>query len=157
MMAIISTMSIVVFGLGFVVLCALIMWRFFALRSSGSNAIVRRLPASGTSGWRHGLFFYSGTSLRFYQVRSISPYADIEFERSRLHVVGQREQLPEETDIMDTSDPIVIVEYQGEQYEVQLSARGRLAFIAWIESAPDARMVHINLHELRRKIGYKHS
>ncbi|MDO4760552.1 MAG: DUF2550 domain-containing protein [Corynebacterium sp.] len=135
---------------------ALAAWRFFTLRSSGTSAIIRRLPATGNHGWRHGLVRYEGKELKFYQLRSLSPFPDGVFNRFSVELTGQRESTREEASFLPFNEPVFEFTHDAVAYEAQMSAHGRMAFVAWIESAPDARTDKMSPRELRRRMRNKH-
>lgn len=56
----IVTWVLIVFG---VLAVLLAVWRFLTLRSRGTTILLRRLPASGVHGWRHGTIRYNGDDL----------------------------------------------------------------------------------------------
>ena len=113
--------------------------RFVGLRSRGVQVILRRLPASGNHGWRHGIMRYKGDHIAFYMVRSVSPMADAVFRRSDMRLVGRREPSPREASFM--ADGLTIVEFAIGQTrrEVGLDFAGDMALTTWLESKPDNR------------------
>ena len=127
-------------------------WRFLTLRSRGTSIILRRLPASGTHGWRHGTIRYNGDDLEYFKLRSISPRADLVFNRQTLEVRGTRGMSPQEAGFMDTGLTIFDLAAADVDYEVGLDAHGSMALTAWLESAPDIRTERIDHNALRDRI-----
>lgn len=140
----------------FVVLAVLAVllaaWRFATLRSRGTRVLLRRLPASGVHGWRHGTLRYHGEDLEYFKLRSISPAADLVFHRQDLEFHEPREMTPEEAAFMEEGLSIATLCDDGTHYELALDTHGLMAITAWIESAPDARHQRMDYHELRNRI-----
>ena len=74
-------MLIAVAFVAVVALCASGLWRFANVRNSGARAMMRRLPAHGVHGWRHGVLRYDGERLLFYKLRSLSFSHDVALDR----------------------------------------------------------------------------
>lgn len=127
-------------------------WRFLTLRSRGTSVILRRLPASGAHGWRHGTIRYNGDDLEYFKLRSLSPMADLVFNRHTLELRDTREMTPREADFMDTGLTIFDLSADGADYEVGLDAHGSMALTAWLESAPDIRTERVDHNALRDRI-----
>lgn len=130
----------------------LAVWRFLRLRSRGTTILLRRLPASGVHGWRHGTIRYNGDDLEYFKLRSLSPMADQVFTRQRLEFHEPRQITPEESDFMTEGLSIATLCSEGTHYEVALDPHSLMALTAWIESAPHARQERINHHRLRSRI-----
>nr|WP_246858229.1 DUF2550 domain-containing protein [Corynebacterium sp. sy017] len=138
-----------IIALFFVVFAA---WRFLTLRSKGTPVILRRLPATGTHGWRHGLFRYHGDSLHYFMLRSIAPLADMLFERTHVVIKGHRDVTNREDSFL-FGDKIVQFSHHGQDYELVCSPHAEMAFTAWVEAAPSSRMDKMNPKDLLRRIG----
>lgn len=149
-------------------------WRFFSLRSRGTNVIMRELPASGNHGWRHGTLRYGGETLEYFKLRSLMPWANLVLDRREVEILGTRniseseaEFMPDEVKILtiavgehrgenhgeyleehETSGKIL----EGKRYEVGLEAHGEMALRAWVESAPDLRQQRVDYWALRDKL-----
>ena len=121
------------------VLMVLAGWRFLRVRATGAGILLRKLPASGVHGWRHGALRYSGSGLEFYKLRSVSPAADIRFPRTGAEVTGRRDPAAGERAFMPASVRIVELTVDGGRYELALDGHGETALTSWIESAPSAR------------------
>ena len=68
----------------------LVAWRFSRLHARGTRVALRRLPASGTHGWRIGIFRYTAGNIYYYKIRSLFPMADAIFVRSKVDISGKR-------------------------------------------------------------------
>ena len=140
----------VLLGLAVVVL-GLAAWRFIALRPTGTTVALRSLPADGDHGWRHGKLVYDGEDLTYYKLRSLSPGADVVFERRSLDFVKTRRAVDGETDFLAQDVIIVEASQAGTHYEFGVDRNGAMALIAWIESAPDRRQVRSGAHPARQR------
>lgn len=133
------------------VLVLLGAYRFFTLRSNGINVTLRRLPAVGNHGWRTGLLRYdSNNELKFYQLRSLSPFPDVVFHRFDLALNGQRDFTEAEASFLFDGTPIIKFHHKGKDYEAQMSKHATMAFVSWVESAPDSRLDKMSPSEMRR-------
>lgn len=133
------------------ILSALGAWRFFGVRSKGTSVILRRLPAQGLHGWRHGIFQYDGTELRYFKLRSLKAGADTTFNRKAVTLQGHRDANSREVPILLGSKDILLFSCNDVEYEVVFQGRAEMAFVSWLESAPDERFERIDLQSLRRK------
>ncbi|MDO5513140.1 DUF2550 domain-containing protein [Corynebacterium sp.] len=139
--------------LSLIVLAVLLAtWRFFTLRSRGQTILLRRLPASGIHGWRHGTIRYHGDDLEYFKLRSISPVADQVFHRQQMTVDGTRPLTPEEQRFMDGDLSVATLSDRGTHFEVALHAHALMALTAWVESAPDIRHERVDHAALRNRI-----
>jgi hypothetical protein len=137
----------------FAVLAVLLaVWRFLTLRSRGTTILLRRLPASGVHGWRHGTIRYNGDDLEYFKLRSLSPMADQVFSRQRLDFHDPRQLTPEETAFMAEGLSVATLCDGGTHYEVALDPHSLTALTSWIESAPHERQERIDHHRLRSRI-----
>lgn len=134
------------------IVAALGAWRFFALRAKGTPVVIRRLPAKGLHGWRHGIFRYDAGHIRYYKLRSLSPMPDVVFVRHLLDYRGSRTVTSGEESFLPYRGNIIIFNHDGTDYEAQFHSRGGLAFSAWIESAPDSRMDRVHHQRLLKKM-----
>ncbi|WKD60996.1 hypothetical protein CCICO_04800 [Corynebacterium ciconiae DSM 44920] len=126
------------------VAAVLVLWRFLTLRSQGTPVIVRRLPAEGVHGWRHGMLRYRGMVLYYYKVRSILPFPNLVFSRADTHVVSRRRITAGEASFMEPNLSVLQLDIAGQGYEVALDARGEMALTAWIEAAPSRQRIRSN-------------
>ncbi|MBV7292963.1 DUF2550 domain-containing protein [Corynebacterium sp. TAE3-ERU16] len=126
----------------FTSLCVLVVlagWRFLRVRATGCGILLRRLPAVGVHGWRHGALRYSGDGLEFYKLRSVSPSADLRFPRTGAEVTERREPTVAEMTFMPAGVRIIELSVLDDRYELALDGHGETALTSWIESAPSAR------------------
>ncbi|MCZ9309057.1 DUF2550 domain-containing protein [Corynebacterium uberis] len=137
-------------ALGAVVL-ALAAWRFFAVRSQGSTIALRRLPATGIHGWRHGVIRYEGDSVKFFKLRSLSPVADLVFNRSYIHIESSREMTPQEASFMMPGSRVITVS-NGSRWQLAVDVRTAMALRAWVEAAPDVRQERLDARLMRRQL-----
>lgn len=147
-------MDIVIWILVVIAVLAVLLaaWRFFTLRSRGTSVILRRLPAAGPHGWRHGTIRYNGDDLEYFKLRSLSPSADLVFHRKTVEFHGMRGMTPEEAEFMAPGLQIFEIAVGDVHYELALDAHGSMALTAWVESAPDVRQERVDHHALREKI-----
>lgn len=128
--------TLVVLAVGALLLAA---WRFFTLRSRGTNVIMRSLPAHGIHGWRHGLLRYHGNDLEYFKLRSLSPMANLILSRLSMSLLERRSPTTEEAAFMSPGLNILTVKNKENEFELALDCNGEMGFTAWLESAPDAR------------------
>ncbi|WBT09802.1 DUF2550 domain-containing protein [Corynebacterium sp. SCR221107] len=138
---------------GVVIALAIVLaaWRFFTLRSNGTPVILRRLPAEGGHGWRHGVFRYHGDEIKYYMLRSLAPTADVVFNRTQVSIRGPRELTAHEGSFLSAQRALRF-DYKDVHYEMVCSAHAEMAFTAWVEAAPDSRMARLDPKELRRRM-----
>ncbi|AZA11247.1 DUF2550 domain-containing protein [Corynebacterium gerontici] len=133
--------------------CALLVaWRFATLRSRGTTVSMRKLPASGEHGWRYGLLRYSGSTVEYFKLRSIVPFANVTFRRNEVQLRGHRELTVREASFLSPATRVVTMSCGEDTFEIALEPRAEMAFTAWVEAAPDARMDRIDAKSLRRKM-----
>lgn len=123
--------------------------RFLTLRSRGTAVLVRVLPAEGVHGWRHGVLRYNGDEVEFFKLRSVSPSADLRFNRLDIELLGHRTISDAEASFMSDAMRAVHIEVKGKEYEICCDTHGEMALSAWIESAPSKRAERSNYHRLR--------
>ncbi|MCS4489817.1 DUF2550 domain-containing protein [Corynebacterium sp. ES2794-CONJ1] len=126
-------------------------WRFFRYRPQGSAMAIRTMPTSGIHGWRFGSAHYSYQTLKFYKLRSIRPGEDLNFNRSSIELLGQRDTSSAERTFFGDGEPVFIFSHGDTTYEAHATSLVRLAFTAWIESAPDIRTDRMSVQELRHQ------
>lgn len=134
-----------------VLLAVLAAWRFAAIRSHGTSFLVRKLPATGIHGWRHGVIQYKGERLCFYKLRSLALGPDAVFTRSNIEIQGHRDRTAMEEDVL-SCPKILQFTHEDTSYEACLSTHAEMAFTAWVESAPDSRTSKMDPKELLRKM-----
>lgn len=139
------------FGAVLVVLLAGALWRFFTVRNNGTPALLRKLPATGTHGWRHGIAAYKGETVRFYKLRSLSFSADMELNRSMLTITGNRQATETERHFMPGVQVVVLFSTGRKDYEFATNRHAAMALISWVESAPDSRQVRTDASRFRQR------
>ncbi|QFQ02698.1 hypothetical protein CUROG_06710 [Corynebacterium urogenitale] len=126
--------------LGMLVLACLgALWRFTALRSKGYPVVIRSLPNEDARHWRHGVLVYSGTSAKFYKLRSIRPESDLSFTRLGTEIISRREITQRERNCLESDLHVIEVEHRQKRWELALDSQGDTALVAWLESGPSAR------------------
>ncbi|MDY3127727.1 MAG: DUF2550 domain-containing protein [Corynebacterium sp.] len=144
-----GTIALWVIGLLVALCCILAVGRFVTLRSRGATVLVRRLPARGFHGWRHGVVVYKGDYVEFFKLRSLSPMADLIISRLDIELAGTRRVTDDEaTFISDDRTAQKIVVGDGE-YEIAFTSHGLMAFGAWVEASPSRRMNRMQYRQLR--------
>lgn len=123
---------------GFIVLLAA-LWRLVSFRNTGSQGLLRNLPADGVHGWRHGVYRYNDECLRFYKLRSLTFSSDVALDRRMTEVDGFRELSELEREIMPDIDKVLILSTPDGSFEFAGDRRARMALVSWLESAPHVR------------------
>lgn len=128
-------------------LVLLAAWRLVTQRSKGTPVIVRRLPAKGTHGWRHGVIRYHGDQLEYFKLRSLSPTPDVVLHRRELVLSGRREKTDAEEKFMQENRKIVILKTPRTVCEWALDAHSEMALLAWLESASTRPIIRTDPRE----------
>ena len=139
------------FGAVVVVLLAGALWRFLTVRNNGTPALLRKLPATGTHGWRHGIAVYTGETMRFFKLRSLSFSADMELNRSMLSIDGNRQATETERHFMPGVEVVVLFSSASERFEFATDRHAGMALVSWVESAPDRRQVRTDMNRLHNR------
>lgn len=127
--------------LGLLILACLgALWRFLVLRSKGYPVVIRSLPNEDGRHWRHGVLVYSGTSAKFYKLRSIKPESDLSLTRLGTEILGRREITKREHACLEKNLHVIEVQHRGKRWELALDSQGDTALVAWLESGPSARL-----------------
>lgn len=134
-----------------VLFIAAAVWRFLVVRNNGTQVLMRRLPANGTHGWRHGVLMYSGEAMRFYKLRSLSFGPDLDLTRNAITITGRRYATESEQDFMPSVEVVVLFAVDGVDYEFATERPAAMALISWVESAPDKRHVRPDMHRLHSR------
>ncbi|MDU0478430.1 DUF2550 domain-containing protein [Staphylococcus chromogenes] len=139
-------------GLTLLVLAVAILavWRFFTQRSRGTQVIVRRLPAKGSHGWRHGIIRYRGEQVECFKLRSVSPSPDIVLRRDELVLSSRREKTAAEQRFMPNHMRIVVVKSRRGTCEWAMDAHSEMALLAWLESAPTRPIIRMSPRDARK-------
>lgn len=147
MVVVLVVAAVVVVALG-----ASAAWRFSRVRGSGARAMVRRLPADGIHGWRHGVLRYDGERLLFYKLRSLSFTHDMVVDRRVLECTGFRDVTGEEREfIPDDIAHVLEVKAPDGGLEFAADRRTEMGLVSWIESAPDARAERTDIRALAQR------
>ncbi|MCW4355188.1 DUF2550 domain-containing protein [Hoyosella sp. YIM 151337] len=118
---------------------AVFLLRIVQIRSGGTAAVVRILPAPQSEGWRHGIIRYRDESLDFYRLSRLLPGPSVRLDRQAAEIESRRRPDGGELDLMDFGVTIVGVRENGEHYEFGFERGALTAFLAWIESRPPRR------------------
>lgn len=126
-----------------VIVCGLLTYRLSQLRSAGSPALFRALPAAADAGWRHGTVHYADGELRFYRLSSLRPGPSQTLVRQRVEITGRRRPEGTEADILDGM-VVLQIRYPGTSgqdcdAELAMSAGGATALQSWLESRRNER------------------
>lgn len=133
-----------------------VVWRFTMFRNSGAQGLLRRLPAQGVHGWRHGILRYVGEQARFYKLRSLSFNYDMSLDRRTVTFRGVRELTEEERDFMPGIEAVLLLEGPEGEMEFAAERHVEMALVSWIESAPDRRAQRGDMIELAERAGRGH-
>lgn len=134
-----------------VVVLIAVVWRFTMFRNSGVQGLIRRLPADGVHGWRHGVLRYVGEYARFYKLRSLSFHHDLSLDRRAVTFNGMREVTEEEREIMPTVESVLQLSGPEGDFEFAADRRVEMALISWVESAPDSRAQRGDMNALAER------
>lgn len=140
----VTIVIILVFGLTALVftwLVAAFCYRFATVRNGGTPVLLRMLPAAGEAGWRHGVVLYGDLEMRYFRLSSVRILADGHFSRHRMELVGRREPVAGELEIMPERVTIMEVNCGSAQFEIALDRDSLTALQSWIESRPPERTV----------------
>ena len=125
------------------VVCGLLAYRLQQLRSAGTPALLRDLPAELDEGWRHGTVHYGDESLRYFRLSSLRPGPSRRFPRHSIEIVGRRCAAGSEGVILDGMTILHVREYHDDdepsEYELALTPDGVTAFQAWLEAGAPQR------------------
>ena len=125
--------------------------RFFTLRSRGASVLLRKLPAKGIHGWRHGVLRYKGDVVDYYKLRSVSPMADTSLSRLDIELLDSRPVTDGEASFISDDHSILRFAALGVDYEIACTQHAMMAFGAWVESSPSQRKERIDFRRLRDK------
>ncbi|MBN9644954.1 DUF2550 domain-containing protein [Corynebacterium mendelii] len=134
-------------------LVLLVAYRMIKLRSVGNLVAVRRLPAKGLHGWRHGVVRYNDRCLKYYKLRSLSPRPDNKVGRGDIVVSSRRELTDKEKGFIDPTMRVLTVSVGERSYEVAMTFRGETALTSWLESAPSKRRSMVNDEPIAKMTG----
>lgn len=147
----------IVVGIALVLLllaAGLAAWRFFVVRSKGSAVLFRSLVAASSRRWRYGAVRFDGERVLCYSLCSLSPKADLVFDRCGMSIRNRRTPTDREATLMAPGLRILKVRcHSGEETEFAVDPRLEMALTSWLESAPDERMQRIDIMGLRHRMG----
>lgn len=123
--------------------------RFFTLRSRGASVLMRKLPAKGYHGWRHGVLRYKGDEVDFFKLRSVSPMADHSFTRLDIELLDSRPATDGEAAFISDDYELIRFISAGREYELACTQHALMAFGAWVEASPSQRREKIDFRRLR--------
>ncbi len=126
--------------------------RFFKLRSTGAQVLVRALPAKDSHSWRHGIVRYTADCLEFFKLRSVSPVADLRLNRLDIDVLSTRKLDDDEASFMPEATEAIHIKAGEREYELAVDLRSAMALNAWVESAPSRRKENINIKALQSRV-----
>jgi hypothetical protein len=116
---------------------ALIFRRRFIARHGGTFELSYRARSDHPGrGWLLGIGRYSGHSLEWFRVFSLSPRPKRVWARDHLEYDGRREPVgPEEMSLYD-GHVVATCRYLGEQLEIAMSEASLTGFQSWLEAGP---------------------
>lgn len=144
---ILSVLLLVIIGIA-----GIALWRFVMFRNAGARGLIRKLPAAGVHGWRHGVVKYTGEELQFYKLRSLSSNYDVSFDRRDLTFNGVRELSPDEQVIMPGVTTVLQLSSPMGDFEFAAERHVEMALISWVESAPDRRQERVDFRALAQRV-----
>ncbi|GAB2638685.1 DUF2550 domain-containing protein [Gordonia jinhuaensis] len=112
--------------------------RVNGLRGSGTQVILREMPASGDHGWRHGIMRYEDDGVEFFRLRSCKPGPNRTLRRGEITIDGVRSAAGPERDLIDGYDILEVTDDRGE-VEIAMNTDAMTAFRSWVESRPSQR------------------
>ena len=116
---------------------ALIVRRRVLSRNGGTFELsYRARPEKAGRGWLLGLGRYSGDTLEWFRIFSLSPRPKYTWRRGSLSYVGRRE--PEGSERMSLYPDHVVVQCHSADGELELAMApsSLMGFQAWLEAAP---------------------
>ena len=122
---------LVVYGLALV-------FRRRALTRNGATFELshRARSARAGRGWVLGLGRYSGESLEWFRIFSLSPRPSITWSRESLVYAGRREAAETEQMSLFADHAIVVIETAAGPIEFAMSPRTLMGFQSWLEAVP---------------------
>ena len=116
---------------------ALIVRRRVLSRNGGTFEVSYRVrPERAGRGWLLGLGRYSGESLEWFRIFSLSPRPKRRFRRYELEYVGRRDAAGVEAYSLYSGHIIVTCRTPAGELEVAMSPDALTGFLAWLEAAP---------------------
>lgn len=116
---------------------ALMVRRRFLGRHGGTFELSHRVRASKPGrGWLLGIGRYSGETLEWFRVFSISPRPRRRWERRAMAYLSSREPEGVERMSLYPEHVVVVCEYDGRLVELAMAPASLTGFQAWLESRP---------------------
>lgn len=120
-----------------------VMYRLVEVRRAGTPVLLRNLPADADQGWRHGSIHYGDDGLSYYRLSSLRPGPTVSMSRRRIEVVGRRNPIGTELEIMDPDLTVLEVSVgrssKSARYELAMNREVHTAFLSWIEARQPRR------------------
>lgn len=116
---------------------SLIFRRRFLARNGGTFELSYRVRTDRSGrGWLLGIGRYSGQSLEWFRIFSLSPRPKRVWARDLLSYSGRRRPAgPEELSLYD-GHVVVTCQFGGEPLEIAMSEASLTGFQSWLESGP---------------------
>lgn len=116
---------------------ALVVRRRVLCRNGGTFELSHRARSGQAGrGWVLGLGRYSGETLEWFRIFSLSPRPRQTWSRSRLVYAGRREATGPEQLSLYADHVIVVVEGEQGNLEFAMSPSALMGFQSWLEAAP---------------------
>ena len=109
------------------------------LRRGGTEVVLRSLPSTTGSGWRHGVLRYREDEVLFLRVASVRPGADRVIPRRTLELLDRRGPDRSELDVLPVGCTVLHLGVAGAESEIALVGGALTAFLSWVESRPPNR------------------
>lgn len=136
-----------VVGLVVLVLAALLTLnlRRRALQRNGGtfDAGMRESTVASGKGWMLGIARYTGSSIDWYRVFSLSPRPRRRISRADLVVVGRRVPLGAEAYALLAGAVVIECVDAGQTIELGMTVPALTGFLAWLEAAPPGQAVNV--------------
>ncbi len=126
-----------------VLLVLFVAHRVQLLRGSGTQVVLRGLPAAPGRSWRHGVVQYREDELVFLRISSLRPGPDRRIQRSSIEVLDRRPAEPSERDVVPVGATVIRFRDDAAESEIALADGALTAFLSWIESSPPGRAQRI--------------
>ena len=144
----------ILLGVALIVLAAVVIiaaLRFFTVRSKGTTVLLRKLPASGVHGWRHGVLLYDSEFVEFFKLRSLTPGRDLRFNRLNIAISEFREMTDREAAFISPSQRVLGITVGDVDFEIACNQHAFMAFNEWVEAAPCERHERPNYRRLKNR------
>lgn len=116
---------------------ALVVRRRLLSRHGGTFELSLRVrPEKAGRGWLLGLGRYSGDSLQWFRIFSLSPRPKREWSRDSLSYAGRRDPEGAERVSLYPDHTVVRCRLDGDDLELAMAPSSLMGFQAWLEAAP---------------------